>query len=64
MPNPPDPNDTAAVRAAIGAIWRIESGRLIAGLARITGDLSQAEDMAQEARDDAAAHQAEREDPM
>lgn len=49
MPNPPDPNDTAAVRAAIGAIWRIESGRLIAGLARITGDLSQAEDMAQEA---------------
>jgi RNA polymerase sigma factor (sigma-70 family) len=49
MPNPSDPPDIAAVRAAIGAIWRIESGRLIAGLARITSDLSQAEDMAHEA---------------
>ena len=49
MPRTPDPNHTAAVRGAIDAIWRIESGRLIAGLARITGDLSQAEDMAHEA---------------
>jgi RNA polymerase sigma factor (sigma-70 family) len=49
MPSTPDPNSAAAVRGAIDAIWRIESGRLIAGLARITGDLSQAEDMAHEA---------------
>jgi RNA polymerase sigma factor (sigma-70 family) len=49
MPSTPDPNHSAAVRGAIDAIWRIESGRLIAGLARITGDLSQAEDMAHEA---------------
>ena len=44
----PIATDTATVRGAIDAIWRIESGRLIAGLARITGDLSQAEDMAHE----------------
>jgi RNA polymerase sigma factor (sigma-70 family) len=48
MRDSPDHNHTA-VRGAIDAIWRIESGRLIAGLARITGDLSQAEDMAHEA---------------
>ena len=46
--NSPDRNRTATVRGAIDAIWRIESGRLIAGLARITGDLSLAEDMAHE----------------
>ena len=33
---------------AIEAIWRIESARLIAGLARIVGDLATAEDLAQE----------------
>lgn len=31
------------------AVWRIESGRLIAGLARITGELGLAEDLAQDA---------------
>src|SRR4051795_12380344 len=36
-------------RRAIDAVWRIESARLIAGLARISGDLGVAEDMAQDA---------------
>jgi len=40
--------DTAAHRA-IDAVWRIESARLIAGLARIVGDIGQAEDLAQDA---------------
>jgi RNA polymerase sigma factor (sigma-70 family) len=35
--------------AAIDAVWRIESARLIAGLARITGDVGVAEDLAQDA---------------
>src|SRR2546428_721150 len=34
---------------AINAVWRIESARLIAGLARIVRDVGQAEDLAQEA---------------
>jgi len=34
---------------AIDAIWRIEQARLIAGLARFTRDLSQAEELAQDA---------------
>ena len=34
---------------AIDAVWRIESARLIAGLARITGDVGLAEDLAQDA---------------
>jgi RNA polymerase sigma factor (sigma-70 family) len=34
---------------AIEAVWRIESARLIAGLARLTGDVGLAEDMAQDA---------------
>ncbi len=38
-----------AGRRAIDAVWRIESARLIAGLARFTGDLGQAEDLAQTA---------------
>jgi len=33
----------------IDAVWRIESPRLIAGLARMTGDVAQAEDLAQDA---------------
>jgi RNA polymerase sigma factor (sigma-70 family) len=41
--------DATASRAAVEAVWRIESGRLIAGLARVTGDLGLAEDAAQEA---------------
>jgi RNA polymerase sigma factor (sigma-70 family) len=37
------------VHAAIDAVWRIESARLIAGLARMVGDLGAAEDLAQDA---------------
>lgn len=36
-------------RAAVEAIWRIESARLIAALARFTGDLPLAEELAQDA---------------
>src|SRR6266566_1079335 len=36
-------------RRAIDAVWRIESARLIAGLARIVRDVGIAEDLAQEA---------------
>ena len=36
-------------RRAIDAVWRIESARLIAGLARIAGDVGVAEDLAQDA---------------
>ena len=35
--------------AAVEAVWRIESGRLVATLARITGDFAAAEDIAQDA---------------
>lgn len=40
---------TQDVRRAIDAVWRIESARLIAGLARITRDIGSAEDLAQDA---------------
>jgi RNA polymerase sigma factor (sigma-70 family) len=36
-------------RATIDAVWRIESPRLIAGLARMVGDVGTAEDLAQDA---------------
>jgi len=39
---------TEATRA-VEAVWRIESARLIAGLARMVGDVGLAEDMAQDA---------------
>src|SRR3954454_10772121 len=35
--------------AAVEAVWRIESGRLVAALTRITGDFGAAEDLAQDA---------------
>jgi RNA polymerase sigma factor (sigma-70 family) len=37
------------VERTIDAVWRIESPRLIAGLARLTGDVGLAEDLAQDA---------------
>jgi RNA polymerase sigma factor (sigma-70 family) len=40
---------TAETLRAVETVWRIESARLIAGLARLTRDLSQAEELAQEA---------------
>ncbi len=36
-------------RDAVGAVWRIESARIVAALARSTGDFALAEDVAQEA---------------
>jgi len=39
----------SATHRAIDAVWRIESARLIAGLTRIVGDVSVAEDLAQDA---------------
>ena len=40
---------TTETQAAIDAVWRIESPRLIAGLARIVRDVAVAEDLAQDA---------------
>jgi RNA polymerase sigma factor (sigma-70 family) len=39
----------SSAASAIDAVWRIESPRLIAGLARLTGDVGLAEDLAQDA---------------
>ncbi|WP_199432116.1 RNA polymerase sigma factor [Qaidamihabitans albus] len=36
-------------REAVAAVWRIESARIVGGLARYTGDFALAEDLAQEA---------------
>jgi predicted RNA polymerase sigma factor len=35
--------------AAVEAVWRIESARLVAGLARFVGDVGLAEELAQDA---------------
>lgn len=40
---------TGSGRAAVEAVWRIESARIVAALARSTGDFALAEDVAQEA---------------
>ena len=37
------------IRRAVDAVWRIDGARVVATLARYTGDLGQAEDLAQEA---------------
>lgn len=39
----------AAVRRRVEAVWRMESARIVAGLARVVGDVGQAEDFAQDA---------------
>ncbi len=41
--------EASATNRAIDAIWRIESARLIAGLTRVVGDVTVAEDLAQDA---------------
>src|SRR5579862_8673251 len=41
--------DGATARAAIDAVWRIESARIIAGLARLVRDVGLAEELAQDA---------------
>src|SRR5207245_407656 len=49
----PDPGrletSTTEAHRAIEVIWRIESARLIAGLARVVGDIGTAEELAQDA---------------
>jgi RNA polymerase sigma factor (sigma-70 family) len=40
---------SAQARAAVEAVWRIESARLVAGLARLVRDVGLAEDLAQDA---------------
>src|ERR671923_881478 len=40
---------TAEVNRTVEGVWRIESARLIAGLARLVRDVGVAEDLAQEA---------------
>src|SRR5438309_6062576 len=49
-PDGPGRRETAVTEAhhAIEAIWRIESARLIAGLARVVGDIGMAEELAQD----------------
>lgn len=42
-------SETAAVQRIIDAVWRMESARLIAGLARMLRDLDAAEEVAQDA---------------
>ena len=46
---PPDQRCADAARRAVEAVWRIESGRLIAGLARVTRDIGLAEELGQDA---------------
>src|SRR3954470_15065028 len=43
----------AGVRRTLEAVWRIESARIVATLAKMTGDVGLAEDLAQEALVDA-----------
>jgi RNA polymerase sigma factor (sigma-70 family) len=40
---------TAEIHRTIAAVWRIESARVIAGVARVVGDIGLAEDLAQDA---------------
>src|SRR3954465_11320639 len=40
---------TAEVRRVVDAVWRMESARLIGALARVTGDVGLAEELAQDA---------------
>jgi RNA polymerase sigma factor (sigma-70 family) len=44
----PDPH-TTEIHRTIDALWRMESAKIIAVLARIVGDIEQAEDLAQDA---------------
>ncbi|WP_291048161.1 RNA polymerase sigma factor [Herbiconiux sp.] len=46
---------SADVRRTVDAVWRIEGARIVGNLARLTGDLGLAEDLAQDAVADALA---------
>ncbi|MBL7549624.1 RNA polymerase subunit sigma-24 [Frankia sp. AgB1.9] len=49
MPAATDGPPSESARRAVEAVWRIESPRIVAALARYTGDFALAEDVAQEA---------------
>lgn len=49
MPEAGGPPGPESARRAVEAVWRIESARIVAALARYTGDFELAEDVAQEA---------------
>ncbi|WP_198318842.1 RNA polymerase sigma factor [Pseudofrankia inefficax] len=49
MPVATDGPPSESARRAVEAVWRIESPRIVAALARYTGDFALAEDVAQEA---------------
>lgn len=55
LPAPKEAEAAAAVRHRVEAIWRIDGARIVAALARATGDVGLAEDVAQEAVADALA---------
>src|SRR3954467_772788 len=40
---------TADLHRVVDAVWRMESARLVAALTRVTGDVGQAEELAQDA---------------
>ena len=48
-------DSAAAVRGRLDALWRIEGARIVAALARVTGDVGLAEDAAQDAVAEALA---------
>src|SRR4051794_27411892 len=48
-PGTDGPPVSEAARRAVDAVWRIESARIVAALARYTGEFALAEDVAQEA---------------
>src|SRR5690606_31397690 len=43
------PDVSRDIRREVDAVWRIESARIVATLAKVTGDVGLAEDLAQEA---------------
>jgi predicted RNA polymerase sigma factor len=45
----PSPNQASSVQRTVEAVWRLEAGRIIAGLARMIGDVGLAEEFAQDA---------------
>jgi RNA polymerase sigma factor (sigma-70 family) len=53
MADEPSSTSAPAVQRTLDAVWRIESARIIATLAKVTGDVGLAEDLAQEALIDA-----------
>lgn len=55
MESKAEPPPTSAVSRRLEAVWRIEGARIVAALARVTGDVGFAEDVAQEAVADALA---------